>query len=667
MISASESLKNVLKNNSSITVNSGCTAEYIINDMINNPTIIMKDVSSGSTLTDSQVYETINGYKPFKNTFPYSSIIKSGRPEYAGVKYAVLGDISSSQLEVIPGSFVNIPDYADPKNLKYERTGANLWHRTYYAGTKNEYQYYLTNKGQGARIAIEYGKTAFTNKIVIKFEISHSVPQSGNIKLKINGSYSQISTFTSSNISSSSSSTPGVMTLYYTGSGWSFNPSQLSTSSYVSITGVELTVNAISNKYIGVIDISPRWNIDISDDVVNFQIQKEGSMDQEIVPVGIISANSLSMSIVKYGVTSGTINIISYDKTNTSFTSSKIMLYKNIILNPYFKVYHAGGTLSDSGGTFDKINQGIFYVDSWNITEFGEASIVALDAAKKLQLKRCPNILCQDFSVAAIIRRLMDSIGFTNYKINTASTANENSVNDTRYWWCDSSKTVWQALQELCTDNQMVAVVDENNVLQIYTRKFLYDSTRSASWDFTYSQVGSLLPNIQNLNKQELRNANNVIVRWNSIESSQGSSDGAILEVLPTTWIGALALSEDLLATSGTGSSLKLEPITENIYSNEKVIYSFSGYLLIDSEIIEYDALQYEYKTTPTSTAIQEWITDESDLKKYRSLAYKSSSEYFYPTGRVRIKTRGAFNTDIINHKLSLPSDGWTTDTVRWT
>jgi hypothetical protein len=308
-------------------------------------------------------------------------------------------------------------------------------------------------------------------------------------------------------------------------------------------------------------------------------------------------------------------------------------------------------------------------MDSWNVDEFGGSTITALDGAKKLQQTFCPDILCKEFSSTAIIRRLLDSVGFPNYNINTNT--EESSVITPSYWWTESNKTIWQAVQEICKDNQMVATFDENNVLQFYTRNYLYDTSRSISWPLNYSQSGSDLPNIGSFSKRELRNGNKLIVRWSSIESTENSLTAAPLWSSPTSWLGALALAEDIPQTTTVGQKIKMDPISSISNVNQEMLYSFTGYLLVDSEIIEYDAIEYQYATTENPTS-NDWvyvdITSPSDVKKYMSLAYKPTYEYFRPSGKVRLKSRGAFETVVASHEANINNglSGWSVQNVRW-
>ena len=627
-VSATTSAKTALEQNTSINLNVGCTFEYNMNSMVDNLVITGADITKA------------DGSKPFKKLFPIDSIVKPARPLGAGIKYAISGD-------VLAGT------YRDPRSSVY-----SINFRTYYPGSDTYYKYFLSAKGVGVDLTITYPKTILTNKVIARFEISHSTPGTWNIFLNgssvASGTNSQIKAFTSGQYDA------GTLTIYYNGTSWvTTEPATL--GSPVSITSLKLTTGAVTDKYIGVIELSPRLVLDVSSHVTDISVTKESSTSAEdILPIGKVSANSLSMSLSSYEAAR---KIISFDKTFT-FDSSKIYLYKKIEIKPYFKLYGSFGTLTDSGGTYEKINQGTFYLDNWSSSEYGDIVINALDGAKILQDVIAPSIICEGYSVIAIVRRLLDAVGFTNYNFNSTST--DASVFSPRFWWTDDSKTVWNAIQELCRDSQMTAVFDENNVLQFYTRDYMFNLAKTANWSFRYAADGSNLPNIISLSKNDLASANQVKVLWNSVTTSEYTGNSQPLWKSGNTSMGALSLEQDLPSTVGAGGYITLSAITINSYQAKRVLYEYSGYLVIDSEIIEYDAIQYEY-TNSNNTKTQVWVTSESDVLKYLGSGI-AGSENYQPSGRYRIKARGAFNTTVANHYATASTilDSWSGYNVRW-
>jgi len=617
---ASPAAKTKLEQSTSVNLNIGCTVEYNMNRLIDDLVITGADIVQP------------DGSKPFKKLFPIDSIIKANRPYGAGIKYGITGDVGSGT-------------YKDPRASTYP-----LDYRTYYPGIDTYYKYWLSAISTGVDLTIGYTKTILTNKVVARFEISHSTPGTWNIYL--NGS--SVASGTSAQIKAFGSGTydAGTLTLYYNGSAWvTTEPATL--GSPVSVTSLRLTTGAVSGKYIGVIELAPKWVVDISDAMTDMSISKESSTSSEdILPIGKVSANSLSLNLASYEATR---KIISFDKTFT-LDASKIYLYKQIEIRPYYKLYN-------TDQTYEKINQGVFYLDNWSISEFGDISLTALDGAKILQDVIAPSIICEGYSTTAILRRLLDTVGVTNYKFNIADS--DASIFTPRFWWTDDSKPVWNAIQELCRDSQMTAIFDENNVLQFYTRDYMFSSTKSIDWSFRYNADGSNLPNIISFSKNELASANQVKVLWNSVTTSEYTGNSQPLWKSGNTSMGALSLDQDLPVSIGAGGYINLSPITVNSYESKRVLYEYNGYLVIDSEIIEYDAIQYEYVSGNSKTQV--WVTTESDVLKYLGLANAGSANY-QPTGKYRIKTRGAFNTTPADHFAAASTilNSWSGYEVKW-
>jgi len=641
LITASADLQNVFKNNAAVRIQSGCTIEYNLNDMVNNITV-----------TNTPTYATINGYKPFTKIFPASSVVEPTRPEKCGIKYNVLGDSYTSN------------EFKDPKVTKYDKN-----FRSYIPGVDTAYKYYLSNRDAALQLNVVYPKTIITNKVVVKFELAHSTPTSGSIVLKNGASTVATIGFTNSNIKAFGQRDAGSLTIYYSGSTWSTTEANLSTSSSVSITEVVLSVNAVSGKkHIGVIEVSPKLVLDLSSDIEGFDIQTEASSDlANVVPVGNITANSLSIKINKYD--QSVLKIINYDKATTVFQSDRLYMYKNARLKPHFKIYHTAGALGTTD-KYDQIEQGVFFINNWKISENGNVELMALDGAKILQDTICPDILCEQYSGTAIIRNLLDSVGFTNYNFNfNSSEINEAGMISPRFWWTEDNKTVWEALQEICIDTQMIAVFDNQNVLQFYSRSYIYDSARSENWTFYYQQnsLSDPLANIIKLDKEDIPVGNKIRILWQGISTSRYEIDAAPLWKAPFSFLAAAALDKNILSTDGAGSYMSLSVLTEDPREIQNWTYSYSGYMLVDSEIIEFDAIKFRYKSEATSTWNEVDISSDTDLLKYRSLA-TPGVDNFGPTGQFRIKSRGVFNTIASDHYIDPQNtlSSWTIRNVGW-
>lgn len=649
MISASTTVKNKLKQGTAVTIGYKTLIEYNLNEMVNNINVIPKNLITG--IAEIQPYDIVNNKYAFKKYFPYESLKEKNRPEHAGIKYAIYGDISANY-DAVGFNFLNRQDYKDPKISSYPFN-----YRTYIPGLDNKYKYYISNKNKGVRVALEYPKTIFCNKISIKFEIAHGIPSTGNVKLKISGSYTQIISFTNSNINNWNTSTPGVLNLYYNGSSWSTTESSLNTNSYVQITGIELfaaTPVATSprstyttqpsednSSYIAVIDISPRYVIDITSDILDFEISREASMEQEILPVGAVAANGLRLNLVRYAnsTNSGKLRVLEYNKTDSNFSTSASLLY----------LYKDARVLQYIIVEGEQLLQGTFFMDSWSIDEFGNTNIFCLDGARQLQRTLCPEILCENFSTTAIIRRLLDSIGFTNYSINIDSTATENGITTPRYWWTDRNKTVWEAITELCSDNQMVASFDENNKLQFYTRNYFFSSTRSieTDWSFNYNTSGSTLANLISFSKNQKNAGSQLFIDWTPpFRGDRELQMAPVWEETSADPLNVFSLEKEIPISATTGSYIEVKNLTMESSEMQFADKVFSGYLMINEEIIEYDAARYKYKRESDNTWQEVDIKNLSDLKKYQALTAAPLNENIKFTGKIRIKSRGVFGTN---------------------
>ena len=306
-----------------------------------------------------------------------------------------------------------------------------------------------------------------------------------------------------------------------------------------------------------------------------------------------------------------------------------------------------------------------------SISDYGDVSITALDSTKYLMETVAPGILCESYPATSVIRTLLDSVGFTNYNINLSSDT-DSSIPIINYFWTDESKVVWDCLQELCMDIQMNAIMDEDGILQFYSRNYMYNRTNK-DWNFYYDKDGNNLPNIISFDQKNIASANEVNVIWHTpIKSNYLGSSGPLWQA-PTSFLIAGGL-KDALSTSSNIVTIDLQ--TPDKYNKFQTGFNFNGYFLIDSEVIEFDAIGYQYTpkaVTPSviydvlkqtnvnndaNTAINIWIESSNDLAKYQALCKPSiesdgSDTYLKPNGSYRVKTRGALGTTATTHNSS--------------
>lgn len=530
-------------------------------------------------------------------------------------------------------------------------------------------------------------KYAIGNKIIVNLNKYHYLPSQCNITIKTkNATAGQPDTTTAKTGVSVPSS--GLVELYFDGSSWSSTapsePLSFGTGQYISEISIDAT--GASGKFIGLIEFALIYTRDISSDVVSFSETKDSSSNSmDILPVGTVTANNFSVDLVNYS--EDTSVYMPYDLT-TDIDIDHIYLYKNVKLIPYLKFYDSSAPISKVGepSNYYKVVLGHYYISDYKIGTYGEVSINALDASKYLAEKIAPDMLLENYPATGIIRSVLDSVGFTNYNINilmSGSSIIDTSVPFVSAWWTDGSKTVWQCIQEICQDMQINAVLDSNNILQFYTRDYMYNDAKTTDWNFYYEKEGSVLPNIISFDQQQIESANQVKVKWSTPLSSRYAGSSGALWTSPITFLSAGGLLASIASDSSPeNTNLMITLDTLDRYSNNQTLYSFSGYLLIDSEIIEYDAIQYKCDLeTPIGgqSTIYPWMESPADISKYRSLSKSGYSDpnnpsetaYFKPTGKYRVKKRGALGTTPAAHNASgnladLKSKGWQSVGITW-
>jgi hypothetical protein len=611
MINLDPAAKTILEENRTISTSAGALIEYNMNRMVDY--IDATSTADYGDLTNS-----------YKKLFPIDTIYKPNRPMLPGIKYLIY---TVNNTDTPNDTFIS-PREVNP-----------IGTRLYYPGNSMTYKYWLGPKDEDISIDISYfldeakqnPKLITANKIVARFEDSHDVPSSWTIT----ATKSDDSTITVTGTELIN----GEATVYYNGTGWS-TTAPSSFSSYQQFKSISLqATNSSSGKLLGVIEFAPFFIIDVTNDVQTFTVTKETSNDSDsIIPVGTLTANTLALTLNKF--TQGSLKLKEYIR-GEEIDPTNVYLFKDALIKPYI-------TVKDNNNEY-KVNQGYFYMHSWNVGEFGDANITALDAAKILQETLAPEILIEDYPITAVIRVLLDSVGFSNYQFFTAET--ETSVPSVTYWWSDRSKTVWECLQELCRDIQMNAFVDENNMLNFYSRDYIYDSERSSDWLLTSEADGAVIPNIINFTASESASANAVKVIWSAASTSQYDGSSSPLWKSEETFLGAGTLAEPL---SSTDEYFFLNNSTISQDTNMQSLFSFNGYTLINDEIIEYDGIEYQYvpKDDPSSDPIPVLIKSDSDIYKYRYLSKPGYSNindvntaYFKPTGRYKIKERALWNT----------------------
>ena len=518
-----------------------------------------------------EVTTTSNQSDIIKELFPARSIVQSFRPSKAGVKYAILGTgltLNTYKTKTIPTS------------------------RTYMVDKNVPYTYFLA---QGSAIAtINYKNKAgsaaqniLTNKISVRVETGH-----GSNAISIGSLYS------------GSVPTSGVVDIWYNGTSWTTTEP----STYASPQSISsLIVTVSGGTFNSIIEVSPKYVLDVTDRIVSASVDKDDSMNDDKLPVGMLTANSASLNLSTLVPN----DIVQFNRGD-SIVSNKVMVTNNIKINIKF-------VLEDT----HSVQQGIFYINDFSSDDYGNYSIRSLDVAKFLQEVPCPEIMIRDASFQAIMWRVLDAVGFVDYDFSKCTA----DILTCRYWWGSSNKSVWQAIQEICRESQTIAYVNESGTLVFVDRNTFYSSIPNYTWTFRSTPLANMKPDIISLNSASKPTTNAVKIKYNipTTSSQEASSQPLWTEQSPSTLFAS--------PFKGIASGYILYP--ERGVFSDVIPTRFNSYVLIGGEVIEYDAIRFQ---SPDGEV------DISSAGQYLELRAKHNNN-LKPVGKLKIKTRNAFGS----------------------
>ena len=543
--------------------------------------------------------------------------------------------------------------------------------RNYFTSTHDNYKYWaFIRTGQnstavGKSISANYDRDIRTNKIVIKFETAHTVPTSYAVDLKVSGAWTQV-------YASTTALTNGGLILYRGATTWSTTKHTAPSinANIATATGIRLRVISVNTGYapLEVIEISPRLEVDITSEVLNWSVSKTMFEDHEVLPIGYISSNSADVSF------DNTFNQFSYENTDAKYYG---MLDKRVGI----KIYAVIDSVD--------IIQFTGFVDSWSVSADKEASINCYDMAKVLQQTAGSDMLIgPNTQIGKFARILFDSVGLNELQIDIGTETNNGTVvpesTSVKLFWMSKDETFWDVLQEFCISQQCVVFFDEYGRPVFKTRKKALDYATTEQV-LTYEDTGTVLSNIVSLSQSARPRIGNLSVKYaqrgfdtqNDIQAAY-KAKGLIRQESPmyqtTTFLDTLWQPEDgwTLGATPLVSSIGLNDTEITIESPEIVKYvdktgktefamnaglpSFSGYFFINGEIIYYGATRFwaVYNDgTPAGNI------DIADRDQYESKVMSNPNLVVLThTGKLVNVKRGQFNTEKKAHTTDSSSAG---------
>lgn len=555
--------------------------------------------------------------------YPIESITLPVRPT-AGLLKARVGEGAVTQgYTDTPNSYRTYT--ADP-DAKYKYwTGPSKSNSTPYSGGG----YTLPETVQPYII---YEDPVLTNKIYICIEDSWAKPVKWNIQVTTDGT---TWTTVASDIVTNADG-QAILYLQDAGTTWS---STVARDFAMYIKGIRLVVNSMSkvNSWFNLVELGARLEKDLSDRLVDYSVSNEIGETDFITPMGTISSNTGSVTLSNYD------GIFHFDNPDSP--------YKGLIdANVKFTI-DFGIDVSDWGGSgVEYIRIATMYSENWGGGD-ETVQIPLKDASKFLQEVKPLKMLMENVTIGMAIWRMLDSVGFTDYKYTRAAEVASNVIS---FYWTDDEKTVWDHIQELCRVTQSTAYFDEHGILQIKTRDSAFNKTAPVAWTFDYAQNGSKMPDIVSLQAGDNFEANKVTVKYQKTNLAQDAQGRPISEVV---W-----QPEDTIVLRSSALTTAMTKTDTHFWIDKKDVtdWPYEGMVNIRGELIKYKGKGYRYYPKDGSytgnidadTVFKVIYTTDEKLQVDNELSSGTNGWRNYFTGYMKVEERGYDSTTAQDHNL---------------
>lgn len=587
----------------------------------------------------------------------------------------------------------------------------------------NPFNYYVSGSSTSSKkIWAVYNNYFKTNKIVIKVNAIASKPSNFVIKLLINNTWQTISY-----VGTPEFDEHGILRLHKMGNSWTnkawSNPPSLSEETgditdYIEINGIYFECSSISYTFpssplskdpainlLELIELSPRLEVDMSKYVIDLTVTKEISEDSSNpLPLGLISSNMASINFSNIPILLGRSDVFDDGKQNDVTPMSNFA--KN---SPFKNILVKGAKIIAKFLIVDEeVNEKIpafhMYVDRW-VDTIGspdyKISAECSDVIQRLHTTKVRPLYFKNATINEIIFGILDSVGFSEYSFSQLNSLNilqglnynpnsavyNKSQKTVPYFWTNKNDSVSETLNELFKCYQISMYVDEygivrfsslNNInqnlrelienkenlfkLQDYTDNENKSNILSMNFEVTepikeitlkYRQPRPTLSDPDFLNKEE--DKNKIFIKKSREVVWEPKQD---IDVLPFFELAPPGI------ISRTQNKIKYDPVIVSS-SITRTINNYSGYLLIDQEIIKYNGIEYQFSTPNNANfSYIDVIKNPSDIKSIINkliVQYGFSQINYSQTGYLANVERGMFGTTADRHIVEYPGrkTGW--------
>lgn len=600
--------------------------------------------------------------------FPIESIIEPNRPT-KGINKARVGQGTIADDYLIGGT-------ATPNG------------RYYIAGVDDVYKYWTSQTPSDASTGalanckpqVVYATNTTVNKIVITLENTWASPKTFNIQtttvaVPADGDWTTVAT---------QATTPagwkgrGQIVLYWDGTDWqnaTRSDNADGTPKTTTIRGVRLVVTELEggfkvtedgsevasnygtyvagvwtevntngkDAYFDLIEISARLEVDLSQYVISVETTLDMSEVDKLYPIGTLTSNQagIELSNLYWNGTAWVPGLFNADNTNSPYAS---YMEPNAKVNIAYNYYDV-----DTGAFIGKVQEAEMYTDLPSGQGQDTVNMDLTDYSKFLNETVVRSAMWENLTVPEIVWRILDSVGFVKYHIDTdADRVTEHKI---PVFYTDGEMTVWEVLDDLAKASQTAIYIDSYGVLQVKTRDFAFDDS-TVAWEF-YAEDDAHLADIADADITTEFEPNHYKViyqktNWSAETRGQPTLQ-KVWEPEDTVTLRGTPLVRDLLAA---GTTIWLS-------SADVKVWPYEGLVNIEGELIRYKGKQYVYYTGATgATRNTQWIYSQDE---YNSRDEQTEWEYRHKnhfSGALSVTERGVWNSEAVDHKVDTLTTG---------
>ena len=627
----------------------------------------------------------------YKETFPISSVVNPIRPQQTGFSffrqlpeniskrpYNVIRSVSSMNAYISStGNYgsvtgANLPQYFYNSTEKYYTPGPRL----YYPGSGIKYKHYTKDSvrlsnGYWSNFSVDvrYQTYFWCNKISIGFELTGGLPGTVTIRLLASDgetwssaisatvdSYGRVDLYRTSIGDKNTAGTWTSTKPAYTDSYWNAGSDTISNAAI--IMGVRV-ISINNDGPVNLIEVRPSLVSDITHRLMTWSWDANLSEQDSFHPIGTVSSNSGSIDLFNSDESGDNLNMV-MSKSNRSTDQCRISEFSRQYceIKSYITV--------TPGNSVDIPNFSAF-ASSWTDGSDNKISAELTDLIGILQEMDAPEMMIEKASVSQVLWRVLDLAGIGPIKIKKSDSEIPNASNYVsedivKVAWTEKDQNLWEFIKSICSNFRYAVYVDESGYINIATRNYIFDNSRSIDWTF-YGQDSGTGPfaDIINFEPVDKDILNTVTFKYSPIQSvssdpnpSQQRGDSVAAKVERTTKTLWSPEKNDILLGRATLYQQLRAGDTDYIWVYSGVYTDlpmttwdqYSGYVLIDREIIKFEGQEFVFKDAITGNTSYRNVSNAEEFQEIKSRALGDVTF----TGKLMGLTRGQFGTIDASH-----------------